>query len=96
MKDKKYYVTMTDKFMSGWGYANGKINKLVIECDSYDEALIVSANAKDRNEMKYVNIVNEKPYYNKNRYFTNYHKKPEYKNWFRTDRPFKRERLEAI
>ena len=24
---KKYYVTMNDTFMSGWGYAEGKINK---------------------------------------------------------------------
>ena len=24
------YVTMTDKFMSGWGEAEGKINKYVI------------------------------------------------------------------
>jgi hypothetical protein len=29
MKEGKrmYYVTMTDKFMSGWGKADGKINK---------------------------------------------------------------------
>ena len=31
--DRKYYVTMTDKFMSGWGEAAGKVNKLVIECE---------------------------------------------------------------
>ena len=29
MKTNKYYVTMTDSFMSGWGYAKNKINKLV-------------------------------------------------------------------
>jgi hypothetical protein len=34
----KYWVSMTDKFMSGWGMAENKINKLVIECDSYDIA----------------------------------------------------------
>jgi len=33
-----YYVTMTDKFMSGWGQAHGKINKMVVECDTYEEA----------------------------------------------------------
>ena len=35
MRDtKKLYVTMTDKFMSGWGLADNKINKLVFE-DSF-------------------------------------------------------------
>jgi hypothetical protein len=52
--DKKYYVTMTDKFMSGWGQAAGKVNKLVIEASSYDEAAVVAANAKSRGEMKNV------------------------------------------
>ena len=47
-----YYVTMTDKFMSGWGKADKKINKLVISCNTFDEALIVSGNAGRRNEMK--------------------------------------------
>ena len=89
-KTKKYYVTMTDKFMSGWGHANGKINKLVIECDSWEEARIVAENAEDRAEMKYISMTDTKPYYNKARYHTSYHAKPEYKTWFRTDRPFRR------
>lgn len=38
------YVTMTDNFMSGWGDAEGKINKLSIECDDCDEAEIVAEN----------------------------------------------------
>jgi len=32
------YVTMTDKFMSGWGMAEGKTNKLVLECKNLHEA----------------------------------------------------------
>jgi len=28
MKNQRYYVTMTDKFMSGWGMAANKTNKL--------------------------------------------------------------------
>ena len=32
------YVTMTDKFMSGWGMAKGKTNKLVIECENSMQA----------------------------------------------------------
>ena len=42
----KYYVTMTDEFMSGWGNAARKTNKLVIECDSMCEAIVVEGNAK--------------------------------------------------
>ena len=81
----KYYVSMTDKFMSGWGMAKNLTNKLVLECDTYDEALVVKANAEARSEMKYINICDKKPYYNKNSYFVSYHAKPDYKNWFIPD-----------
>ena len=65
----KYYVTMTDKFMSGWGQAKGKINKYVVECDTYDQADRVERNAKRRDEMKYINIVVGRcPSYDKRRY----------------------------
>ena len=87
-KQAKYYVTMTDKFMSGWGYAKDKINKLVIECDSMKEAFIIEKNANDRSEMKHINIVSKKPYYSKDRYYTSYHSKPDYQTWFQTNRPF--------
>ena len=33
----KYYVTATDIFLSGWGKAKDKINKVVIECDFKEE-----------------------------------------------------------
>lgn len=59
----KFYVTMTDKFMSGWGQAQGKVNKLVISCNSLDEALTVERNAQRRGEMKHVNIRNTRPSY---------------------------------
>ena len=36
-----FYVTMTDKFMSGWGYAAGKTNKLIIECADIAQAMQV-------------------------------------------------------
>ena len=69
MKKQKYYVTMTDKFMSGWGYANNLINKYVIECDTMKEAMIAERNAKKRPEMKYINITSNKPYYTPKRYY---------------------------
>ena len=58
-----YYVTMTDKFMSGWGPATGKTNKLIVECETYDQAELIERNAKKRSEMRYVNIRSTKPYY---------------------------------
>ncbi len=80
-----YYVTMTDKFMSGWGMARGKINKLVISCNTYDEANTVRNNADRRSEMKYVNIRTTKPYYNADRYMVSRHGRAEndYKSWFK-------------
>jgi len=58
-----YYVTMTDKFMSGWGLARNKTNKLVIECDDMSQAMLIEKNARLRSEMRYVNIRATKPYY---------------------------------
>ena len=74
---------MTDKFMSGWGKAEGKINKLVIECDSYDIAECVRDYALTRSEMKYINICMNKPRYNNNWYEVNWHDKNDYSNWFK-------------
>ena len=85
-----YYVSMTDEFMSGWGHANGKTNKLVLGCNNWKEALLVKRNAQDRPEMKHINICGNKPYYDKRYYYTTYHGKPDYKQWYQEDRPFKR------
>lgn len=67
-KNKKWYVTMTDKFLSGWGIAKNKTNKLVIECDTYEQAEIIEKNAKKRNEMRYINITSKKPYFDKKKF----------------------------
>lgn len=80
--NKKYYVTMTDSFMSGWGMAEGKTNKLVIECDTFEEAQIVKHNALNRTEMKYINICYNKPRYNQDRYLVSTHDKTDYNSWF--------------
>jgi hypothetical protein len=58
-----FYVTMTDKFMSGWGHAQGKTNKLIIECNTFDEAEQIERAARRRSEMKYVNICARRPRY---------------------------------
>jgi hypothetical protein len=62
----KFYVTMTDKFMSGWGMAKDKTNKLIIECQTIEQAEQVERAAKSRSEMRYINIRTTKPYYGKN------------------------------
>jgi hypothetical protein len=63
---RKFYVTMTDKFMSGWGMAKGKINKLIIECQTIEQAEQIERAAKSRREMRYINIRTTKPYYGGN------------------------------
>lgn len=78
----KYWVVMTDKFMSNWGQAEGKINKLVIECDSSELALIVADNADQRDEMKYVSIKTECPSFNSKRYLVSYKTQADMPNWF--------------
>lgn len=78
-----YYVTMTDKFMSGWGPAKDKINKLVFECETYEEAEIVESKAQDRSEMKNININSRKPSYSADRYYTSWKNKEDAAAWYR-------------
>jgi len=49
----KFYVTMTDTFLSGWGKADGKKAKYIVCCDTYDDAERIEQTAKNRKEMKY-------------------------------------------
>ena len=86
MKDeRKYYVSMTDRFMSGWGKARDKINKLVFICDSMEEARIVKNNALIRTDQIYINICINKPYYNKRHYFAQYKTKGDCESWCAKD-----------
>ena len=84
-----YYVTMTDKFMSGWGHAQKLTNKLIFECETYSEALIVEENARNRSDMNYINICARKPsYYRKNdqqvgNYYVQVKTKEEYPTWYK-------------
>ena len=78
----KWYVTMNDSFMSYWGKAEGKINKLVFECDSFQEASKLEDYARGRDEMKYINITRNKPKYSNNRYYVQYLTKNDYPNWY--------------
>lgn len=57
----EYYVVAIDSFMSGWGEAEGKRNKIVLPCDSYEEAEVVLANTESRSDMKRAHITSTKP-----------------------------------
>ncbi len=81
----KYWVTSTDRFMSGWGLARDKINKLVFECETYEEAIIVYNNANSRTDQKNVNICSTKPHYNSNSYFVQIKDKKECPQWYVKD-----------
>lgn len=83
MSNKKYYVTMTDKFMSGWGMAKDRTNKLIFICDDYEEAKRVAENAENRGDMTYINITTNKPYYNSKKYYAQEKTKDEYESWYK-------------
>lgn len=78
----KYFVSMTDKFMSGWGEARGKINKLIFECETYEEALIVEENAQNRSDQKNINICSKRPYYPSRSHYTQVKTKEIYPSWY--------------
>jgi hypothetical protein len=77
-----FWVTMTDKVLSGWGLAEGKTNKVVFECDTYDEAEIVAENAKGRGDMLYINICARCPRYDGKRYYLSWKNKDGCINWY--------------
>ena len=55
MKKTKYYVSMIDRFMSGWGPARDRKNLLLFVCDTKEEAETVEINARKRNDMTRIN-----------------------------------------
>jgi len=79
---KKYYVTMTDKALSGWGMAKNKINKLVFECVNTEEVDNVIKVAESKPEMKYINVSTRKPKYNQNRYYVSFKTRETAKAWY--------------
>ena len=79
------YVTMTDTFLSGWGEADNKINKLVFICDNIKEAKIVKDNAEHRTDQKRINICSNYPYhlFNNKRYYTQLKHNKSYPAWYK-------------
>lgn len=73
MKSYKYYVTATDSFMSGWGCAEGKINKIAIGCNNRTEVAEVKNALRGRSEMKYVNDTTNMSRYHSSRYLISWY-----------------------
>lgn len=73
MRSYPYYVTATDTFMSGWGCAEGKINKVVIGCDTWDEVIAVKRALRERSEMKYIRDIKQTPVYSPSRYLISWY-----------------------
>jgi len=78
-----FYVTMTDRFTSGWGMADNRINKLVIMCDNFKDAANVKEYASRRSEMKYINIRTTAPSYPASTHYTQFEDKTNYATWFK-------------
>lgn len=81
--DDKYYVSMIDSFMSGWGKSTFKKNVLIFICDSYKQAEIVESNANARSDIKNVEIHGSKPEFNEEIYFVQYKNIEVYPNWYK-------------
>jgi len=69
---QKIYVAATDKFMSGWGRAEGKINRIVFECDGWDEANRVADMLEARGDMIRVRTSMRRPSYPTQSHYTQY------------------------
>lgn len=54
------FVIATDKFMSGWGGAEGGSSYFAVPFTSYDDADLIEANMKVRPEMLRVRVVSAK------------------------------------
>ena len=85
MTNQKYYVSATDKFMSNWGMSKGKTNKIVFQCDNYEEVKTVKNNLNDRTEMIRISVSYSKPKYNEKKYQVSYKTKRDTPNFYKAD-----------
>ena len=85
-----YYVTMTDPGMSGWGMAEGLINKLIFVCPTENDRDNVMSYAK-RHKMQNIRADNTPPAdyvrsmgtdYKYGRYYIQIKTKQTYPKWY--------------
>ena len=73
LNGNEVFVTMSDKFMSGWGMATNKIAKRVIICQNSSDAFTLRDRLYNpKYGMKYVNVTFELPKYSNTKYTTTY------------------------
>lgn len=63
MAKVKYFVVLHDRFLSGWGEAEGKRSLYVLECSNMADVKTVQANARTRDEMSLVAVVSAPNYW---------------------------------
>lgn len=63
------YVSVTDKFMSGWGNAEGKTFKYIFVCDDKTQADNVANNLKSMKNHTDVIILGVKPRYDDRKFY---------------------------
>lgn len=66
--EKTIYVWATDKFLSGWGHAEGKIHKQVAECPNWEEANRMLRGFEGDSSYNYVNWGYRIPSWSSSRY----------------------------
>jgi len=66
--ERTIYVYATDKFLSGWGNAEGKIHKQVAICKDWKEAERMLKGFEGDSSYKAVNWSYNKPYFTPSRY----------------------------
>ena len=59
--DAAVYVILTDTFMSGWGPARNKVNRLVFPCNDAQEADTVAQYANGRSDTADIYITEQRP-----------------------------------
>lgn len=79
VSDYPYYVTMTDKKLSGWGWAEGKTAKRVYLCKTLEiaKSLVERIQKRENTGMKNINICSNLPYYSTAKYTVSYDNQPE-------------------
>jgi HSP20 family molecular chaperone IbpA len=83
--NKKYYVSMTDKFLSGWGQARGKNAVFINICDNYEEAQVVADNAGARKDQCNIKISETMPVFNTDRNLVQIKTREDMPNWYKKD-----------
>lgn len=70
METRKIYVWATDKFLSNWGCASGKIHKQIVICNGWNDAERIIRGMQSDTTFSYVNYGYRLPYFSPSRYTT--------------------------